>query len=161
MKGTTRLGLTLACSAFLLACGSEPQEQVPAPAEQQPAASVPATSPGTIPLREVAGRWIMRAWTEAGDSVPGYELVATADTAGWTRTFPGRSPVPVRVVAVAGDSIITQSAHESVLREGVPVTTRSVYRLRDGRLVGTIVVRYQTTGPDSVLRIRTEGDRAQ
>ncbi|MBA2245408.1 MAG: hypothetical protein H0W11_10655 [Gemmatimonadetes bacterium] len=160
MKANTKRSLTLACTAVLLACGSEPQEQVPAPVEQQPAASAPATSPAMISLRDVAGRWIMRAWAEAGDSVPGYELVATADTVGWTRTFPGRSPVPVRVVAVAGDSIITQSAYESVLREGVPVTTRTVYRLRDGRLVGTLVARYQTTGPDSVLRIRTEGDRA-
>ncbi len=102
----------------------------------------------------------MRAWTEAGDSIVGYELIATADPAGWTMSFPDRPPIPVRVVAVAADSIVTAAGpYQSMLREGVPVTLQTVYRLRDGRLVGRSVARYQTSGRDSVLHIRAEGTR--
>ena len=90
------------------------------------------------------------------------ELVATADTSGWTMTFPNRKPVPVRVVAVAGDSIITESGpFESFIRKGVQVTTRTVNRLQDGRLVGTIEARYATKAGDSVALRPTEATRAR
>ena len=52
-------------------------------------------------------------------------------------------PVPVRVVAVAGDSIVTDAGpYESFVRKGVRVTTRTVSRLESGKLVGTIEARY-------------------
>jgi len=97
---------------------------------------------------------------EADGTVVESELTATADTSGWTVTFPNQKPIPVRVIAVAGDSIVTKAGpYESVLRKGVQVTSRAVRRLQDGKLVGTSVSRYATSGPDSVARYRMEGTR--
>jgi hypothetical protein len=112
-------------------------------------------------LGDVAGKWNVRATTGAGDSLVGYQLTATTDTLGWTITFPNRKPIPMRIVAVDGDSVVTEAGpYESVLRKGVQVRTRNVNRLQDGKLVGTTEARYVTTGADSVLRLRTEGKRA-
>ena len=70
-------------------------------------------------------------------------------------------PVPVRVVAVGGDSIVTEAGpYESFVRKGVKVTTRIVNRLDGGKLVGTIEARYTTKGGDSVVQRRSEGVRA-
>jgi hypothetical protein len=67
----------------------------------------------------------------------------------------------VRILAVGGDSIVMESGpYESVLRKGVQVTTRSVQRLVDGKVVGTTTAHYATSGADSVLQLRTEGTRA-
>jgi hypothetical protein len=88
-------------------------------------------------------------------------MIATADNSGWSFNFPKRAPVPIRVLAVAGDSIVTEAGpYESVLRKGVQVTTYSTLRLQDGKLVGSTVARYATSGPDSVLHLRSEGTRA-
>jgi hypothetical protein len=65
-------------------------------------------------------------------------LNITPDTAGWTMTFPNRPPVKTRVVAIAGDSIVTETgSYASARRRGVQVTTNAVMRLQDGKLVGT------------------------
>jgi hypothetical protein len=142
-------------AAITLAC---------AKAEQQPAADsamAPATTPGMISLTDVAGTWTMTNWNEARDSVLlNYELVATADTTGWMLHLPNRDPIPLRVVAVAGDSIVTETgSFESVLRKGVQVWSRSVFRLQDGKLVGTIVSHYSTKGADSVRTFPAEGTK--
>ena len=128
--------------------------------KEQPARDTAAPAP--ISLADVAGNWAMRTMTESGDStLVSYVMVASADPSGWTFNFPQRTPVPVRVVAVAGDSIITEAGpYESVLRKGVQVTTHSVTRLQDGRLVGTTVARYATSSSDSVLHLRFQGTRA-
>jgi hypothetical protein len=133
----------LCCAALLVGC---------APAEEQ-----------GISLTDVAGTWSMQAFPEVGDSaIVTYELVTTDNMEGWTLTFPGRDPIPVTVVAVEGDSIVTNvGPFESALREGVMVSTRSVVRLQDGNLVGTVVARYQTTEPDSIFRGRQQGTRIQ
>ena len=144
------------CTVVLVGCGG---------AEDQPVtdtAAGDAATPAMSSLNKTAGKWIVRAMPETGDStLVTYELVATADTSGWTITFPKRKPLPVRVKAVAGDSIVTEvGPYESVLRKDVKVITRSVSRFQDGKLVGTFVAGYSTTGPDSVLRGRLEGRRA-
>ena len=59
-----------------------------------------------------------------------------------------------------GDSIVADaSPYESVLQKGVKVTTHSVFRLQDGKLVGTTVAHYATKGADSVRNLRSEGTR--
>ena len=135
------------------------------PAADQPAAdttaSVAPPAPAPLALADLAGTWDMKSMAEGSDSVlVTFELMATADTTGWMQHFAGRDPIPMRVLAVAGDSVITETGpFESVLRPGVQVTTHSVMRLQDGRLVGTTIARYKTSGPDSVVRIRTAGTR--
>lgn len=134
------------------------------PADTTAAASAAVTPPPPAPLTpaDVAGTWTVSGKNEAGDStLVTYELMATADTTGWTITFPGRQPVPMRVVAVAGDSIVVEAGpFPSVLRRGTQVrSSRGAFRMVDGKLVGSTTTRYNTKRADSVLMIRTEGTR--
>jgi hypothetical protein len=136
------------------------KEQAPGPGTAaKPAVRRPAAR--RIALADVAGRWAMRVMLMGGDStLVTHELVATADRSGWRLMFPNRQPIPAQAVAVAGDSIVTVfGPYESVLRSGVQVTTRSVYRLRSGRLYGTTIAQYATHSPDSVLQVRSIGTK--
>lgn len=111
-------------------------------------------------LADFAGTWRVRGLNEAGDSIVGFQVTATGDTLGWTIAFPNRPAISLRVVAAAGDSVITEAGpYESVLRKGVQVRTRAVMHLQGNKIVGTTIARYATTGPDSVLQVRTEGMR--
>ena len=48
-----------------------------------------------------------------------YQLTATADTTGWNIVFANKQTVPVRVSAVAGDSVVIDAGpYASVLRRG-------------------------------------------
>ena len=148
------------CAAVLVGCSKS--EDQPA-GDTTAAASATPEAPATISLADIAGKWKVRTTDEAGGNVVESEMTATADTSGWTLTLPNRKPVPVRVVAVAGDSIVTEAGpFESVLRKGVQVNTRAVYRLQDGKLVGTTEARYAASagGRDSVAHRPTEGTRA-
>ena len=120
------------------------------------------SAPATISLADAAGTWKVRATVEGSEStVVTYDMRINEDRSGWSITFPNREPIPVRVVAVEGDSIVTEAGpFESALRKGVQVSTHVVARLQDDKLVGTTVARYQVTGPDSVARLRFEGTRA-
>jgi hypothetical protein len=136
---------TCACLVLIVAC-----------AKPEPQASA-------LTLDAVAGKWTVEARSAATDSqLVTYELVASADPAGWSFTFPGRDPIPLRVAATEGDSIVLDAGpYESALRQGVQVSTRSVFRLVNGELVGTTVARYATSSPDSVLTGHLHGTRAQ
>jgi hypothetical protein len=116
----------------------------------------------TISLADVAGTWKIRSTVEGNEgTVVAYDLVATADRSGWSIKFPDREPIPVRIVAVEGDSVVSEAGpFESVLRKGVQVSSRVVSRLRDGKLVGTTTARYDVSGPDTVARLNFEGTRA-
>jgi hypothetical protein len=151
--------LSCCCAAVLVAC-SKPEQQ-PAQDTTATAAPTPPAPPPGISLADVAGKWAMTTMTEKGDStLLKYELVATADTTGWTFNFPKRKPVPAHVT-VSGDSIVLEAGpFESLLRKGVQVTTHGVARLQGGKLVGTTVARYATRGPDSLRNLRFEGTRA-
>ena len=148
----------LSFGALVVGCAKSEQG---AATDTVSAAGATMTAPAPLSLADVAGKWNMRGMPETSDStIAAFELNATGDTAGWTMTFPNRKPIPVRVVAVAGDSVVTEAGpYESVLRKGVQVTTRSVTRLQGGKLIGATVARYKTSRPDSVLRVRTEGTR--
>jgi len=125
-------------------------------------ASADSTAAATpmIALADVAGDWQVRGNNEAGDSIISYRLHMTADTAGWTITFPGRPAVPVHFVSMAGDSIVTHSGpYESALRRGVQVQTNNVFRLRGGELVGRAVAHYRVTTADSVMVVNSTGRR--
>jgi hypothetical protein len=116
----------------------------------------------SVALADVAGTWSMRTMSENSDStLVTYEMTATGDNAGWIINFPGRDPVPVRVVLVEGDSIVTEAGpFESVLRQGIQVSTRSVFRKSGDKLVGNVVATYASGTGDPVVRLRSEGTRA-
>jgi hypothetical protein len=119
----------------------------------------PTTSP-KISLADFAGTWKTRATDETGAVMGEAVLLAKADTSGWTLTFPKQKPIPVRVIAVAGDSIVTEAGPYASSRiKGAQIRTRAVNRLRDGKLVATIEGRYTIAGRDSVFHLRAEGTR--
>jgi hypothetical protein len=153
MAGIFLRAATSAC-ILLLACSGPDAEQAAIPE------AAPAATPG-LSLADVAGTWNVTSIVEAtGDTVTSV-MVASADTAGWTLTFPGRAPLPMRVVEVAGDSIRAEvGPYESVLNPGVRVFSEATYRLQGDVLTGTFVSHRTTTGPDSVLRGRSEGRRS-
>jgi hypothetical protein len=102
----------------------------------------------------------MKTMAEGSDSaLVTYTMTLTGTTDGWTINFPGRDPMPMTAM-VSGDSVMTTVApYESMLRKGVQVSTSSVVRLVDGKLVGTTIARYATSAADSVVRLRMEGTR--
>jgi hypothetical protein len=151
-------GFTLVMCAVALA-GCSKKEQ-PVTDTAMGAAMAPAPAPAAIALADVAGKWTVVVKPETGDStLVTYELNATGDASGWTLVLPGQKPVAVRVVEVSGDSIVTEAGpYPSVLRKGAMVSTHTVSRLKDGRLVGTSTAHY-SKGADSVMRVRTEATR--
>jgi hypothetical protein len=157
----------LICTAVVLAGCGKPADRAPqdqaAMDTASPAQAAPAAAPATISLADVAGRWKLRTTDESGGTPVETELKATADTSGWTMTFPKRKPVPVRVVAVGGDSIVTEAGpFESFILKGVQVRTRTVNRLQDGKLVGTTEAHYALKGGrDSVARRPSVATRIQ
>jgi hypothetical protein len=152
--------LMLGCCAIALVGCNKPKEE-PAMDSTAAAPEAPA-APAPIALADIAGKWSVRTMAETGDSVlVKYELVTSSDTSGWSINFPKRKPIPMRVVAVAGDSVVTEAGpFESALRKGIQVSVQSVTRLQDGKLVGTTIAHYATSGPDSVRNLRFEGTRA-
>lgn len=124
-------------------------------ADQRAADSAAPVVAAKTPLRpaDVAGRWRVKAMSYRGDSLTTYELVATGDTAGWSITFPNRPALPLQVLAVAGDSIVTETGpYPSVLRRTIAVRSlRGIHRLEGDEIVGSFTARYETTQPDSVL----------
>jgi len=151
------------CCIAVVGCG-KPKEQ---PAADTTAAAAPAAepapaAPAAISLADVAGKWNMRTMpADADTTLLTYELVAGPDASSWVFNFPKRKPVPVRVTT-SGDSIVTEAGpYESVLRKGIQVTTHSVIRLVDGKLVGVTAAHYKTSGADTLRMLRLEGTRKQ
>ncbi len=152
--------LMLGCCAIALVGCNKPKEE---PATESTAAAPEApAAPAPLALADIAGKWSVKTMAETGDSVlVSYELVASSDTSDWSLNFPKRKPIPMHVVAVAGDSVITEAGpFESALRKGIKVSVQSVTRLQDGKMVGTTVAHYATSGADSVRNLRFEGTRA-
>ncbi|HMV33220.1 MAG TPA: hypothetical protein PKA50_13970 [Gemmatimonadales bacterium] len=151
--------LALCCTLTLLAGCAKPEQQ----ASADTTAALGAGAPATISLASVAGKWNSEVKVAGTDKVLlTMEINATADTSGWTFTFPGKPAIPVRVIAVAGDSIMTEAGpYDSALRPGTMVTTHSVMRLVGDKLVGTSMAHYDGTPADSMVHLSTEATRAQ
>jgi hypothetical protein len=144
------------CAVALVGCA----KKEPKPAADSSAMVTPPAAAPAIDLAQVAGKWTVRVMPEATDStILTYELNATADPAGWTLTFPGRQPIPLRVTPSGDSLIIDAGPYESALRKGVQVTTHSITRMAGGMLVSNVVAHYAVSSPDSVTHLRSEGTR--
>jgi hypothetical protein len=153
------------CLAVLIACTpGDGDSTMDTAAGMADSAMEHAGMAHTLTTAELAGTWQMTATPESGsDTSPTqYTLTATSDTTGWMMTFPGRSePVPLRVVALQGDSIVVEAGpYSSVRRRNAQVTTRTVFRKDGDRIMGMTRARYAGAGADSVVNLRTEGTRA-
>ena len=154
MHPITRAALLSSTILLVAACAKKEE-----PAKDTAAAMSPAP---TLALADVAGKWQFSSVPMAGkDTSPTkYVLTATADTTGWTLTFPDKQVVPVKVT-VSGDSVQLASAEfKSQRRKGVKVTTETTLRLSDGKLSGVTTAHYAKAGADSVLQLKSEGTRA-
>jgi hypothetical protein len=124
-----------------------PAQPKPKPAaQQQPAQQKPAAQPAAKPT--VAGTWAIESTvkTAAGkDTVVNSLVTATADANGWVTHLAGRDPIPTRVVAMGGDSVVTEAGpFQSVARPGQTVTTHEALHFKDDAVWGTIEARYSS-----------------
>ncbi|MEO6055392.1 MAG: hypothetical protein ABIQ49_00995 [Gemmatimonadales bacterium] len=147
------------CAVVLVACGKTKDDHgMDKAAGAADSTMAEPAGPAPIALADLNGKWKMRVTPEGSDSTL-LEFTMDAKSDGWTLNFPKRPPVSTKAVA-DGDSIVADAGpYESALRKGQQVTTHSVYRLQDGKLIGTTVAHYQTKGADSVKMLRSEGTR--
>ncbi|HXL07057.1 MAG TPA: hypothetical protein VN964_09040 [Gemmatimonadales bacterium] len=114
---------------------------------------------GAINLSDVAGTWKVRSMVGPKDSVVATSVVvATAGRESWIMRLEARPPIPLRIVAVGGDSIVTECGpYPSILRKGLQVTVlRNVSHYKGGTLTGTFEAHYSS---GDVFRGKTAGQR--
>lgn len=156
--------LTLfACAIVLAGCTKAEDRSTGAATTGDTAAPAATTAEASaISLSDVAGTWKVRSTDERGGTPVETEIRATADTSGWTMVGPDKKTVPVKVVAVGGDSIVTEAGpFPSYVLKGAKVSIRTVYRLQGDKLVGTTEARYKIRGRDSVALRPAEGTRVR
>ena len=121
--------------------------------------AAPDTAATGVSLADFAGTWDGTVTPPGSDSVvANIEMLATSTPDGWSFTVvnaanPAMSSTsPARVVALEGDSLILEAGpFESILRAGQQVSTRSVYRLQGGTMVGVVRATYAATGDTIML----------
>ena len=153
--------VTSCCIALLLiGCGKAAEKPADTTVGEAPAGE---EAPASSILADIAGTWNIRSKLDGSDKVITYDLVATPGGSGWTINFPGRDPIPARIVASEGDSVVWEAGpFESVLRKGVQVKrSHVVARLEDGKLVGRTTAIYEGAGADTIAQLSIEGTRAQ
>ena len=126
-----------------------------------PAEPAPAPAPAkTISLADLAGRWNFETRGDGTDTmVTKAVVVATADSTGWVMELPTGKKV-AQHVTVSGDSIMVKSdTYASMRRKGKQVWSEGVYRLENGKLVGTLFGHYANSGADSVLKLHSVGTK--
>jgi hypothetical protein len=114
---------------------------------------------GAVNLADVAGTWKVRSMVGPKDSVVATSVVvSSASRDGWVLRLEGRAPIPLRVVAVGGDSVVTEGGpYPSILRKGLTVTVlRNVSHYKAGALTGTFEAHYSS---GDVFRGKTAGAR--
>ena len=164
MHNTLRATIALTACVAIAACAKTEQNAKDSANAAAAAAPAPAPAPPPAPMlspSELAGKWQMTSTPESGkDTTPTkFVLTATADTTGWMVTFPSGEKA-AQHVTFSGDSVVSKSAaFHSQRRKGMKVTTDVVLRMQGGKLTGMTTAHYQTTGPDSVLKLRTEGTK--
>jgi len=165
LQRSTSIAISLCAAAVLVGCAKKDEAAVDT---SSMAASTTTTTtapaaPAPINLADVAGKWNVRAVPTAGPdtSATTYVLNATANTSGWTITFPGRKPMAVTVKTDADSIMIDAGPYPSVRRKGVTVTTNAVTRLQGGSLVGTSTAHFRVKTADSVMTLTQTGTRAQ
>jgi hypothetical protein len=108
-----------------------------------------------------AGTWNAKTMIGPKDSVVAtYVLTIAADGKSATIKFPKRDPIPARILALGGDSIVTEAGpYPSVLRAGQTVNSlRSVGHFKGNTMTGTFEAKYAN---GDVLKGKTKATRAK
>ena len=95
--------------------------------------------------QNVAGVWNNKYMIGPRDSVIATGVITVSnDGKTWSMTFPDRPPIPVRVVATGGDSVITEAGpYASTKRPGQSVTLlHSVSHFKGDHMTGTFEAHY-------------------
>lgn len=162
MSRWTRVALAAVAVFTVGACAKKEQPPVdtaaaaPAPAST----AVPAAAPA-VTRADFAGRWNLVTRPEAGTDTTATRvvMVATADSGDWMMELPSKVKVPHHAT-FSGDSVMLKSEpYASMRRKGKQVWTEGVYRLENGKLVGSTIAHYAKSGADSLLLLRTEGTK--
>jgi hypothetical protein len=114
---------------------------------------------GAIKASDAAGSWDTKASVGPKDSVVVTStMTVSADGKTWTLKYTNRDPIPVRVLAVGGDSIVTEAGpYPSMLRAGMTVTAlRSVGHYKGDKMWGTFDAHYSS---GDVVHGKEEGTR--
>jgi hypothetical protein len=163
---STSIAISLCAAAVLAGCAKKDEAAVDTSsmaASTTTTTTTPPAAPAPVNLADVAGKWNVRAVPTSGPdtSATTYVLTATANTSGWTITFPGRKPMAVKVRTDADSIMIDAGPYPSVRRKGVTVSTNAVARLQGGSLVGTSTAHFRVKTADSVMTLTSTGTRAQ
>jgi hypothetical protein len=124
-------------------------------AAQNAAAAKPAVAQGP------AGTWNGKTTMGPKDSVVAtYTLTIAADGKSATMKFPDRAAMPARVVAMGGDSVVTEAGpYPSVLRKGQTVNLlRTVGHIKGNTMTGTFEAHYSN---GDVAKGKTQATRAK
>jgi hypothetical protein len=114
-----------------------------------------------IKLSDVTGKWAIKASVGPNDSVVVTSVMnATANPKTWTLTYPNRAPLPMRVVASGGDSIVTEvGPYESMLMKGKTVTVlHSVMHSTGDAMTGWFEAHYSS---GEVVKGKEEATRSK
>ncbi|MFL5512319.1 MAG: hypothetical protein ACJ8CN_07785 [Gemmatimonadales bacterium] len=148
------LSFLVGCSKADNQAGGSPRSETSMASAADTAAASPMASLGAV-----AGKWQTRAISETGATLGTAQLMATPDTTGWTLTFPKQKPVPVRVVAVGGDSIVTASQYQDFENKKAQIRNRAVLRFHGEKMTGILEGHILIGGSDSLIHARLEGTR--
>jgi hypothetical protein len=151
---------TLALTSYALAAWAQAAPAAPAAAAAPAVPAAPAAPAAQgIKLSDVAGTWTVKTLVGPKDSVVITTVVTqTADGKGATMQLPNHEPIPVRVVATGGDSVVTEAGpYPSALRPGQTVTLlRSVGHYKGDAMWGTVEAHYAS---GDVFKGKTAGTR--
>ena len=154
-----RLALACSCALVLIGCGQSGQK--PAADSTAVATPPPPPAPKPLALADVAGKWNLRVTNPGSDSTLLTEVMnATATESGWTIVRGKLKPEAVHPTT-SGDSLITDGGpYPSALHKGAKVTTHTVWRMQDGKLVGETTAHYNLKGADSLRMLHVEATKA-
>ena len=104
------------------------------------------TQTPVLTLAAVAGEWRGVFTTGPADSaIATFVLTATPDGQHWTLLLPGHEPHPTRLVAIAGDSVVTETGpYASTRLPGQTVTTRMTCHVSGDIMSGTFLAHYSS-----------------
>jgi hypothetical protein len=154
-----RFTVLAGCAVLLMGCMKK--DAAPA-ADTTAMAPPPAPAPAPVSLASMAGKWHVIMKPEGKDTVVTSYLLDTSDSTKWHFHFDKRTKeeLPLHITGVSGDTVMTMTDWiGSSVKPGLKVKTETKNWMQDGKLMGSAIAHYQTSSPDSVLALVTEGTR--
>lgn len=148
-----RVSLILPSLLFLIGCTGG-DDAAPATEDEAPATTMEAEATPA----DFAGTWELTAMLEGTDEPVPVTIAGTEDGS-FTMSLQERDPLPMEAT-MSGDSLVLVSPeYESVIQDGVMVSTRSAVVLVGERLVGELTATYRTPEGTEVVPGTIEGER--